>query len=143
MASNSQTCWKRSSQSYIYIYIYIYTHTHTHYTPQGVVRLDCMHVSPNLRGRKTGVETVLAAFTDHLAVCLRITLDAPLLRLGRGRCKMNVKLLEETTFRDQLQQDWSRWKQQGKKYQNSVTWWECYAKHTLRSYQNTLVTSCS
>ena len=56
---------------------------------------------------------------------------------------MNLKLLEEATFRDQLHQEWSRWKQQGKKYQNSVTWWECYVRHTLRSYQNKFVTSCS
>jgi len=37
------------------------------------------------------VETVIVAFTDHLAVGLHITLDAPLLRRGRRRWKMNEK----------------------------------------------------
>ena len=45
---------------------------------------------------------------------------------------MNIKLLEEANFRDQLQQEWSRWKQQGKKYLNTVTWWESYVKRKIR-----------
>ena len=71
-----------------------------HYTPHGAARLDCLYVFQSLRNRKIGVETVMAAFTDHLAVCLYISLDAPLLRRGWGRWKMNIKLLEEATFRD-------------------------------------------
>ena len=86
----------------------------THYTPLGESRLYRLYASPNLRNRKIGVETVMAAFTDHLAVCLRMTLDAPLLRPGRGRWKMNAMLLEKATFRDKLHQELSKWKQQGK-----------------------------
>jgi len=92
---------------------------YTHYTPHGAARLDCLYVSPDLRNRKIGVETVMAAFTDHLAVCLRITLDATLLQRGRGRWKMNAKLLEKAPFRDQLQQEWAKWEHQRKKYPNS------------------------
>jgi endonuclease/exonuclease/phosphatase family metal-dependent hydrolase len=51
----------------------------THYTPHGAARLDRVHLSPNLRSQKSGVETVLAAFADHLTVCLPITLGAPVL----------------------------------------------------------------
>ena len=82
---------------------------YTHYTPHGAARLDRLYVSPNLRNRKIGVETVMAAFTDHLAVCLHITLDAPLIRRGRGRWKMNARLLEEASFRKQIQQEWAKW----------------------------------
>ena len=42
----------------------------THYTWQGATRLDRIYATSNLRGRKCGIETVLAAFTDHLAVIL-------------------------------------------------------------------------
>jgi len=42
---------------------------YTHYTPHGAARLDRLYISPNLGNRKIGVETVMAAFTDHLAVC--------------------------------------------------------------------------
>jgi hypothetical protein len=58
--------------------------------------LDRVYLSHNLRKRKMDVETVIAAFTDHLAVRLRITLYAPILRRGRGRGKMNVSLLDDT-----------------------------------------------
>jgi len=94
---------------------------YTHYTPHGAARLDRLYDSPDLRNRKFGVETVLAAFTDHLAVCLHITPDAPLLRRGWGRWKMIVKLMEEAPLRGQLQKDWSKWENQKKKYPNSVT----------------------
>jgi len=114
--------WKTTNTRAIY----------THYTPHGAARIDRLYVSPSLRNRKMCVETVMAAFKDHLAVCLRISLEAPLLRRGRGQWKMNINLLEEANFRDQLQQEWSRWKQQRKKYLNSVTWWESYVRRKIR-----------
>jgi len=58
---------------------------YTHYNPHGAARLDNLYVSPDLRNRKIGVETVITAFTDHLTVCLCITIDAPLLPQGRGK----------------------------------------------------------
>ena len=72
--------WKTTNNRAIY----------TQYTPQGAAWLDRLYVSPSLRNRKIGVETVMAAFTDHLVVCLLISLDAPLLRQGLGRWKMNT-----------------------------------------------------
>ena len=84
---------------------YTHTLTHTHYTPHGAARLDRLYVSPSLRYRKIGVETVMEAFTDHLAVCSLTILDAPLLRRGRGHWNMNIKLLEEAKLVDQLQQE--------------------------------------
>jgi len=42
---------------------------YTHYTPQEAARLDRLYVSSSLSNRKACVETVMAAFTDHLAVC--------------------------------------------------------------------------
>ena len=52
---------------------------YTHYTPHGAARVGRIHVISNLSGQKVGLETVFAAYTDHLPVCLRITLEAPLL----------------------------------------------------------------
>jgi len=52
-------------------------------------------MSTNLRQKVTGIETVFAAFTDHLAVVVRIALNVPMIRLGRGRWMMNERLLEE------------------------------------------------
>lgn len=47
-------------------------------------------------------------------ICPRMTLESTLLRRVRGRYKMNTKLLEGTNFRERLQQEWSKWKQQRK-----------------------------
>ena len=52
------------------------------------------------------MENVDAAFTDHLAVCLRVNLEAPLLQRGQGLWKMNAKLLEDTTMRCCFQEEW-------------------------------------
>ena len=78
------------------------------------------------------VETVMGAFTDHLAVCLRITLDAPILRRVRGRWKMNVSLLDDTIFKGQLQQELLQWRQQERKYLDMITWWVNYVKIKIR-----------
>ena len=42
--------------------------------------------------RRWGVETVFAAFTDNVVLCLRIKLEAPLLQRGWALWKMNTKL---------------------------------------------------
>jgi len=45
---------------------------------------------------------------------------------------MNATLLEDTLFRDKLQQDWAKWKHQKKRYPNSVTWWGQYVKKKIQ-----------
>jgi hypothetical protein len=49
-----------------------------------------------LISRKRGVEVVAAAFTDHLVVCLRLTVELPILWTGRGLWKMDDVLTEIT-----------------------------------------------
>jgi len=94
--------------------------TYTHYTSTGASRLDGIYVTENLRKNKKGVETVAAAFTDHLAVILRITLDIRNICRGRGYWKMNVSLLNEPTFRQSMQEEWTRWRNRKKYYPNPV-----------------------
>ena len=45
---------------------------------------------------------------------------------------MNIKFMDEKSFQHRLQQQWSRWVQQGKNYTDRVTWWERYAKKKIR-----------
>jgi hypothetical protein len=71
----------------------------THCTPQGATRLHRIYIyicHAELEWPKDGVETVVSAFTDHLSVVLRLSLDIPLARRGRRFWKMNISLLEET-----------------------------------------------
>jgi hypothetical protein len=76
---------------------------YTHHTPHGAAHLDRIYVSANLSGVKVGAETVFAVFTNHLAVCLRLCLEIPLLQRGRGLWKMNKLLFDETTIRSCFQ----------------------------------------
>lgn len=87
---------------------------YTFYTSHGAARLDGIYVTSNLSGRKVGVETMIAAFIDHLAVCLRVNLEAPLLQRGRGQWQMKTKLVEDTTMRSRFQPVWTGWRLQEK-----------------------------
>ena len=58
---------------------------------------------------------MVVTFTDHLAVCLRIKLEAGMLQQGRGLWKMYTKILKYTTSRSHFELDWRRWRLQKKK----------------------------
>jgi hypothetical protein len=78
------------------------------------------------------VETVASAFSDHLAVVLRIAIDTPLTSRGRGYWRMNVSFLRETNFRSIIQTQWAKWKTHKKYYPNGVMWWGRYIKRIIR-----------
>jgi len=52
-----------------------------------------MYATQELLVMKLGIEVVAAAFIDHLAVCLRLTVDMPILWGGRGRWKLHTDIL--------------------------------------------------
>jgi hypothetical protein len=81
---------------------------YTHYSRHGASRLERIYVTRNLRDRKKGIETVVAAFTDHLAVILRIELEVDSIRRGKGYWKMNAALMQDVPFRAQIRQQWKR-----------------------------------
>jgi hypothetical protein len=82
--------------------------------------------------RKTGIETVAAAFTDHNAIILRIAIDTPLPTRGRGYWKMNTNLLQEKTFCEKREVEWENWKTKKKHYPTSVMWWNRYTKRRIK-----------
>jgi hypothetical protein len=100
----------------------------THYTPMGASRLDRIYTTRILSVRKTGVETVAAAFTSHLTVILHLSLDTPIERRGRGFWKMNITLLNDTVLIDTLGQQWAQWLNQRNHYPDRTTWWELNQK---------------
>jgi hypothetical protein len=48
--------------------------------------------------------------TDHLAVVLRMVREGPVKRRGRDYWKMNEALLIETSVRQEISENWGRWK---------------------------------
>ena len=55
--------WEQSSQK----------HRYTHYTNSGATRIDRIYIKNPLKKRKQGAETIIAPFSDHLAVVIRLT----------------------------------------------------------------------
>ena len=106
--------------------------TYTQYTSRGASRLDRIYISRNLSDQKRGVETRLAAFTDHLAVVLRITLEVTPVWRGRSYWKMNTTLPGDKNFQRQLRQKWADWTKQIKHYPKIVLWWERVVKINVR-----------
>jgi hypothetical protein len=49
--------------------------TYTYHSSNGASRIDRFYVFTDLQKQKTGIEIIPAAFTDHHAVALRITID--------------------------------------------------------------------
>ena len=83
---------------------------YTHYTPTGASRIDRIYVTRNNLSKNQVVEKVPAAFTDHLAVVIRLAIDTPLTLRGRGYWRMNLSLLSDTNFRSTIQTQWAKWK---------------------------------
>jgi exonuclease III len=106
----------------------------THYNRQGATRLDRIYATSNLRGKKCRIETVLEAFTDHLAVILRITLDTNTIRRGTGYWKMNIAFSQNISLQEKLRQQWIRWKQRRNYFPNIVMWWERVVKKSIRLF---------
>jgi hypothetical protein len=120
---------------------------YTYYAPRSASRLDRIYIAEHLLARKQGLETVAPAFTDHLAVVLRLAVDIPLPVRGKSYWKINTSYLHETAFRDVIKVHWTRWQRHKKFYSNAVTWWEQIRRLFIcegtcrRSDRNSLETS--
>jgi len=66
---------------------------HIHYSVSGAIRNEIIYATQNLLARKLGVEVIVAPFTHHLAICLRISIALPIMRKGRGLWKMYIAVI--------------------------------------------------
>jgi exonuclease III len=85
---------------------------YTHYSINGASLLDRIYVTKELYQRKQGLETKIAVFTDHLAVCLYLKQDKPILRMGRGYWKLDSTLFDNSTITQKLTTLWGQLQQQ-------------------------------
>jgi hypothetical protein len=79
------------------------TPSFTQYTIRDASRLDRIYNSNMLQPRKQGVLTAVAAFTDHLAIVLRVASRDPISTHGRGYWMINTSVLRDRSFRRLLQ----------------------------------------
>jgi exonuclease III len=101
--------------------------SYTHYTSSGASRIDRIYLSKALMACKTSAETRVAAFTDHSALLVRLTMNAQNHRHGKGRWKLNNMLLQEET-RTKYRRGWEDWKVRIPQYRNKLEWWDKFAK---------------
>jgi hypothetical protein len=101
---------------------------YTHYALHSAMHLDRMYVTEQLYRQKQGVETVLAAFTDHLAVVLRLAMDVLFQERGRGYWRKNVSLLLDKGFYTELARRWKDWTRYKRYYPNIVLWCTWFVK---------------
>jgi hypothetical protein len=105
---------------------------YTHYTATGAARLDKIYLTAELYKNKQGIETKVTAFTDHLAVLLRIILDTPFTLRGKGRWRMNTSILNDTHFQKKFEEEWKGWTRHTDRYQDIQKWWAEYAKKKIQ-----------
>ena len=81
--------------------------------------------------KKSSIITVPAAFTDHLAVILRLTIESHTIQRGRGSWEMKTATLAKTEIKQKLQQ-WGNWKRLKQHYPNNKQWWGRLIKKKIR-----------
>ena len=107
---------------------------YTHYSVGGTARLDRIYISSDLLRGKQGMETLAAAFTDHLAMCLRMTVEEPIVRRCPGYWKMDVRILEDKTSTEQFKTLWDQLKRLKHAFPNAPTWWERACKRRIQYF---------
>ena len=110
----------------------MYQRAYTHYTHTGAARLDRIYISEDLSCNKQGAETIAAAFTDHLAVLIRIKLATTMLLRGKGRRCMNTSLLKDMSFQRKFRNSWREWAEHIKRYPDILHWWVHYVKNKIK-----------
>jgi len=95
---------------------------YTHYTAQRASRIDRIYLTRQLLKSKQGVESIAAAFTDHLAVILRIPLSAPCTTRGKVYWRMKPTYLDDQFFLRTFKQHWDSWKESTCYYSSRVMW---------------------
>ena len=76
--------------------------SYTYYSPHGATRLDRFYITSEIQQKKIGIEIIPAAFTDHYAVAMRITLQDPDLQRARGRRKMDSILINDEHLKKRI-----------------------------------------
>jgi len=97
---------------------------YTHYSAPGATRIDGTYATRELLERKLGVEAIVAPFTDHLAVCLRISIDLPIMRMGRVLWKIDSAVITENACTEKLRTLWGQLQRQKGYFPDLIMWWD-------------------
>ena len=115
--------WEQGTERQVY----------THYTTNGAARLDRIYLTEGLYRNKQGKETIAVAFSDHMAVLLRIDLSIPFVHRGRGRWQMNTSFLKDRTVQQKISETWEECREHMHRYPDMVKWWAQYVKRKIQT----------
>jgi hypothetical protein len=105
--------------------------TYTYHSPTGAIRIGRFYINKELEARKTGMETLPAAFTDHEAVILRIVLGDQDRRRKSWRWRIDPYIVTEH-MQERIRQEWEKCSKRGQYYAYITMWWEWCAKAQLQ-----------
>jgi len=106
----------------------------TLYSPMGARRINLICTTKELSEKRTGVETVAAAFTDHISAVMRLSVDVPIVRRGQGFWKMNTAIFGEDAFKERKTQKWAVWWQQRRFHPDWPMSWGRYTKKQIHLF---------
>ena len=105
---------------------------YTHHTNTGASRIDRIYISHSLY-KKSSILTLAAAFTDHLAMAVRLLIVAPIHRRG-GQWKMKIATLSNKESKRKIHLRWTSWKRLQAYYPDVNVWWERIIKKKVRIF---------
>ena len=106
--------------------------TYTHHHPNGATRIDRLYVSKDILQRKSGIEILPAAFTDHHVVALRVTMQEHITIKRRRRWKMDPIMIQEESLKRTIRDKWTQWPRRKRHYPEMATWWERCVKNIIQ-----------
>ena len=106
---------------------------YTHYTNNGATRLGRIYIMAPLQ-RKTGIASLIAPFSAHLAVVLRLTYHQQTYVSKNRGWRLNTSLLEDKTFRETLTLQMKNWRRTIHNFPTKTMWWERHVKKRIRQF---------
>jgi len=106
---------------------------YTYYFVSGATRIERIYTTQELLARELVVDVIVTTFTDHLAVCLRISTALPILLMGRGLWKMDSVVITENACTEKLRTLSGRLQRQKESFAVLTMWWgrSCKRKNPL------------
>jgi hypothetical protein len=92
---------------------------YTHYAPTGATRIDRIYLSKTDINRKTGIEIIPTAFTDHHAVVLRLTIPAHVAQ-NKRRLENGPPPAQDNVIRSKINREWEQWRKHRRFYPDVV-----------------------
>jgi hypothetical protein len=97
---------------------------YTHLSPTGATRIDRFYMTQDQLMRKIGTEILPAAFTDHNAVVLSLSLHTDRTVWRRGSWKMDPVLITDEAVKEKIRSAWAKWRRNKHYYSDESMWWE-------------------